>query len=149
MIYKNRYFNYSILKIGSTCNVVNFANTNDKTVITCQTPKSNQINANDFVGNRGINVFTSNFYTPVSNFSSAIPPVIATSVWLDKASYSNSSNGPTTIWMIGYFAPAITSVYSFSLTTNVDAQLFLSNNSNSANKVKNSNFKSSLNNFFI
>jgi hypothetical protein len=64
-----------------------------------------------------------------------MPPVNATSIWLDKASYSNSFTSPTTIWMTGYFAPAITSVYSFSLNSYVNQQLFLSNDSNSANKV--------------
>ncbi len=117
--------------------MINFDNTDQQnTVITCQTQPSQVFGKTNY-GNRGINVVTQNVFTPFASLSSTNPSINVESTWLDVASYRFTNQTNVTVWLTGYLAPSVSSEYLFSLSTNAFAQLYLSNDSSSTNRVNN------------
>lgn len=103
-------------------------------MLVCQTsPQPNA--AAEYYGGRGITIYIDNFYT--SSLSGATPSLNATMDQLESASYVDDSgtNSPKTVWLKGFFAPAKTSRYSFSIQTSGQAIFYLSSDATSANKV--------------
>ena len=124
---------------GSSCNVIHFDGSDLlSSVITCQT-KSSQAKANDYYGNRGINLQVQNVFTQFTYLGSAVPASNAQLSWLDVASYQYPNSSDATVWLTGYLAPSVSSDYLLLLTTNAYAKLYLSTDSNSANKVYENN----------
>jgi len=123
------------MKTGEPCEVVQF----DKSVITntklvCKTPP--QISAaQEYVGNRGINMIVDNVVTSVANLQSAQPSGSAQSTIENATSYLDTTSSAKTVWFKGFFVSEKTSAYELTLDTNGDAILLFSDNSASAGKV--------------
>lgn len=91
--------------------------------------------ATEYYGNRGINLIRDNVYTALAGLAAATPSANAQTNVLSQASYTDTQLSNVTVWLKGFFNPKISSNYEFSLVTNGEAQLFVSTDATSANKV--------------
>ena len=120
---------------GQQCDVIDFNMKNlPSTSLICKNKPQKSIKT-EYYGNRGINFYRDNVYTSYNQFLSAIPSASSQTNILDSAYYNDTNTIDITIWFIGYFNPKKDSAYQFNLITNGDAQLFLSTDSSSTNKV--------------
>ena len=102
------------------------------TTFVCQNSPQKQVN-NEYYGNRGINLIRDNFYT--ADLANAVPSANAVNSIVYKAFFQDTQTIDVTIWLKGFFSPKKDSFYEFSINTNGQAQLFISTDSTSANKV--------------
>ena len=123
---------------GQPCSISSFtsnSNTGNSTIV-CQVPAVGTAQQ-DYSGNRGITLIEdSGITTSSSNLATAQPSANAQYSEISMASYFASSSGSRTVWLKGFLAPGKTSQYKLSLVTNGVAELYLSTDSTSANKVK-------------
>ena len=100
-------------------------------------PQSPQNQAsNEYYGNRGINLIVDSVYTDYANLASAIPSGNATTRIINQAAYMGLPTAAgETIWLKGYINPKKESNYEISLATNGVAQLYVSTDASSTNKV--------------
>ncbi len=126
---------------GQPCSLLEF-NLNDtiNTQLICRTPSLASVAVgNQYPGGRGITVLRDNVLTSFNNLVNVSPSASAkaSAQYYDSALYKDSMYRDVTVWLIGYLAPETSSNYQFSLNTNGDAVLLLSNDSTSNNKVIN------------
>ena len=106
------------------------------TVFTCQNlAQQSSINQGEYYGNRGINLIKDYIFTPLNNLVTAQPSLNAIKSVINKAAYNTNETSDLTIWLEGYLNPKTSSIYKFNLSTNGVAQLYISNDTNSLNKV--------------
>jgi len=91
--------------------------------------------ASEYYGNRGISLIRDNVYTDLANLAGATPSANAQKSILNQASYTDIQQSDVTVWLKGFFNPKTSSNYEFSLVTNGEAQLYVSTDATSANKV--------------
>jgi len=117
---------------GQPCKLASF-NMLDlpNTTFVCSSPA--QVTATEYYGNRGITVLVDNVYS--SDLTQASPSGSATTSEATQASYSTSQSTDVTVWLKGFLSPQKDSDYDFTIQTNGNALLYLSTDSNSANKV--------------
>ena len=122
---------------GNQCNFVSFDMTNlPVTKLVCQSPSISTNAANEYYGNRGMNLIRDNVFTSYANMATATPSANAVNSVIQNATYTDTQSVDVTIWLKGYFSPQIDSSYEFDLNTNGDAaMIYLSTDSTSANKV--------------
>ena len=102
----------------------------------CQVPAVGS-SSQEYVGNRGITLIEdSGISTSSANLGTAQPTANAQYSELNMASYTASSSGARTVWFKGFLTPGKTSQYKLSLVSNGAAELYLSTDSTSTNKVK-------------
>ena len=132
---------YKILNVkGQPCPVISFTsfNSNNSTSsIVCQVPVAPGSSSQEYSGNRGITLIVDNgVSTSSANLATVQPTSNAQSSQINMASYTSSTSGAQTIWLKGFLAPGKKSSYKLSLVTNGAAELYLSTDSTSVNKVK-------------
>ena len=104
------------------------------TTLTCQAPPMpDSSSSNDYYGNRGINLYTSNVFTPYNSLANSIAPENFTVI--NELQYDDNSTSDKTIWLKGFLNPLTTSAYGFNLVTNGYALLYISTDNSSTNKV--------------
>ena len=108
----------------------NFPNT----ILTCMTTTPSIIQ-NEFYGNRGITLIKDQVLTSFINLQTATPSANAASSILNQALYQDTGNSDVTVWLRGFFYPQTSSNYEFTIVTNGNAILMLSNNTSSTNKT--------------
>lgn len=115
----------------------------DRTNITnsklqCETPAEVLTSTtHEYPGGRGINLIVDNVLTSINNLVSAQPSLSAQKSYLNQTSYYDESIGSAkTVWMKGFFYPAKSSNYLFTLVSNSSAILFLSEDETAANKIQ-------------
>lgn len=114
---------------GRDCQITGFNMDNqDRSRIECLTKPFEQIPTDNYYGNRGITIFTSNTYS--ADLSLARPD--DHKEIRDQFSYPSGSH--KTVWLVGYLIPGKSSQYQFSLSSNGDAKLYLSSDANPNNK---------------
>ncbi|CAF1300760.1 unnamed protein product, partial [Adineta ricciae] len=120
---------------GQTCEVLSTA----LTTVQCQIPSSVTIpNQNQYQGGRGLQLFRDTIAYSQSTLSSNSPPVPSSSaiqMWIDDASYTSTNSSDETVWIEGFIRPSKTATFTFSLSTNGNAVLFLSTDASPSNKV--------------
>lgn len=65
-----------------------------------------------------------------------MPSVNANQTWTGVASFAFNFGSTSTVWLIGFLRPPVTTSYVFGLETNADAILYLSSDENPDNKVR-------------
>ena len=118
---------------GQACELISFDMQNlPNTTFVCQNSPQKQVK-NEYYGNRGINLIRDNVYT--ADLANAVPSANAVNSIVYKAFFQDTQTIDVTIWLKGFFSPKKDSFYEFSINTNGQAQLFISTDSTSANKV--------------
>jgi hypothetical protein len=74
--------------------------------------------------------------TSSGNLSSAQPSANALYSQINSASYKSNGIVNQTVWLKGFLAPARTSSYKLTIVTNGVAELYLSTDSTSSNKLR-------------
>lgn len=125
---------------GQPCPIISFTSFNSNTTtssIVCQVPVAPTSSSQEYEGNRGITLIVDyGISTSSSNLATVQPSSNAQYSEINMASYTASTSGPQTVWFKGFLASKKMSSYKLSLVTNGVAELYLSNDSTSANKVK-------------
>lgn len=100
----------------------------------CEYPPQ-MTNKTEYYGNRGINFYRDNVYTSLNILGSSSPSANSINFIANETSYNDTFTSDVTIWFIGFINIKKTSLYEFNLITNGNAELYISSDATSANKV--------------